>query len=89
MWGKVSGSLYKFQNNTYESDFIRINPTFIANGITYSFTKILNVQLTPFDKPNQNQEIMWTTDTYNNGFSFAFSALSSGTMSGNYLAIGY
>lgn len=89
MWGKVSGSLYKFQNNTYESDFIRINPTFIANGITYSFTKILNGQLTPFDKPNQNQEIMWTTDTYNNGFSFAFSALSSGTMSGNYLAIGY
>ena len=89
MWGKVSGNVYKFQNNTYESDFIRINPTFSLNGTTYGFTKILNVQLTPFDKPNQNQEIMWTTDSYNNGFSFAFSALSSGYMSGNYLAIGY
>ena len=89
MWGKVSANVYKFQNNVYESDFYRVNPTFVANGTNYSFTKILNVQLTPFDKPNQNQETMWTTDSYNNGFSFAFSALSPGSMSGNYLAIGY
>lgn len=93
MWGSVTGNtqsnIYDSTTGVYETNGLAYTPSFTANGITYNFNSILNVQYTVNDVPGVSQQEQIWGNWSGTTLTFRMAAKAVTTMTGYYFVIGY